>query len=293
MTDIANPSTGRPTGTGTRLRFGESLQPTARHPRWPVGRGLIAGGTAPPWRTKPNDQSDRRPCPMSGLRTRGAIRWRRFRRDEIHPASFTPDELWLTARPCGVERVVLVQMSFYGFDNRYMLEAIRNYPGVFAGIAVIDDDAARPQDEMAGWPRRNARVSYLSSIGRSSVARWARHGGDVACGADDNLAMCHLVNPDALPAVDRMCGRFPETPVVIDHFRRIGSMARFVLAMSMPCAAWRSTTDDGQAVGLLCPGAEDAPYADLVPMNPSFSRPLAQAFDVGDRLSLSDQSAHV
>ncbi|HEY2838710.1 MAG TPA: hypothetical protein VGJ26_06165, partial [Pirellulales bacterium] len=36
------------------------------------------------------------------------------RRDEMKPASFTPEELWKLARPCGVSRVVLVQMSFYG-----------------------------------------------------------------------------------------------------------------------------------------------------------------------------------
>ena len=40
--------------------------------------------------------------------------------------------------------------------------------------------------------------------------------------AAEGLAMCHLVNPEALAAIDRMCERFPDTPVVIDHFARIG-----------------------------------------------------------------------
>jgi len=41
-------------------------------------------------------------------------------------------------------------------------------------------------------------------------------------GAKERQAMCCLVNPDALPAIDRMCERHPETPLVIDHFARIG-----------------------------------------------------------------------
>ncbi len=42
------------------------------------------------------------------------------------------------------------------------------------------------------------------------------------CGAETNQAMCALINPEALPAVAAMCEKFPATPVVIDHFARIG-----------------------------------------------------------------------
>src|SRR5690348_3053993 len=39
-----------------------------------------------------------------------------YRREEMKPPSFTPEELFDQARPCGVARVVLIQMSFYGFN---------------------------------------------------------------------------------------------------------------------------------------------------------------------------------
>jgi hypothetical protein len=32
------------------------------------------------------------------------------------PASFTPEELFKHSRPAGVDRVNLIQISFYGFD---------------------------------------------------------------------------------------------------------------------------------------------------------------------------------
>jgi predicted TIM-barrel fold metal-dependent hydrolase len=40
-----------------------------------------------------------------------------FTKDDMKPASFTPEQLFGHCRPSGVERIVLIQMSFYLFDN--------------------------------------------------------------------------------------------------------------------------------------------------------------------------------
>ena len=66
------------------------------------------------------------------------------------------------AQPVGVNRVVLIQVSFYGFDNSYMLDMIEQHPKNFVGVAVIDQDGRRTDvhDEIAqtaGGPR----FSYL------------------------------------------------------------------------------------------------------------------------------------
>src|SRR5688572_19324004 len=71
-----------------------------------------------------------------------------FRRADMAPPSFTAEELLKQANPVGVNRVVLIQMSFYGFDNTYMLDSIKKYPGTFSGVAVIDQDAKDPATEM-------------------------------------------------------------------------------------------------------------------------------------------------
>ena len=42
-------------------------------------------------------------------------------------------------------------------------------------------------------------------------------------GAEHGLAICPLINPEALPALDRHCSMFPETPVIVDHLCRIGA----------------------------------------------------------------------
>ena len=38
------------------------------------------------------------------------------------PHTFFPEDVLGHAQPCGVDRIVLVQMSYYGADNRYMLQ---------------------------------------------------------------------------------------------------------------------------------------------------------------------------
>jgi predicted TIM-barrel fold metal-dependent hydrolase len=42
------------------------------------------------------------------------------------------------------------------------------------------------------------------------------------CAAQERMTLSLLVDPDALPVIAKQCERFPETPVAIDHFSRIG-----------------------------------------------------------------------
>jgi predicted TIM-barrel fold metal-dependent hydrolase len=192
-----------------------------------------------------------------------------FRRDEMQPPSFTPEQLFEHARPCGVGRVVLIQMSFYGFDNSYMLDSIRRFPDVFSGVAVIDDSAERPQEEM----RRLAthRVRGFRIYPRNlPVDRWLEAPGMEAmwtCGGEEDLAMCHLVNPEALPAIDRTCGKFPETPVVIDHMARIGVDGTIRDSdLELLCRLARHPRTYVKVSAFYALGKKKAPYLDLAPM---------------------------
>jgi predicted TIM-barrel fold metal-dependent hydrolase len=61
---------------------------------------------------------------------------------------------------------------------------------------------------------------------RARAEAWTDSAGQKAMwsfAADAGLAMCPLTNPDALPAIRRMCERYPRTRVVIDHCARIGA----------------------------------------------------------------------
>jgi predicted TIM-barrel fold metal-dependent hydrolase len=140
------------------------------------------------------------------------------------PASFEPEELLAQARPSGVGRIVLVQMSFYGTDNSYMLDAMAKYKSVFSGVAVVDHNAPDVEAGMLRLARLGVRGFRI--LPGADGAAWLKNPGMAdmwRCGAEKQLAMSCLVNPGFLPSLDEMCRRFPDTPVVIDHLARIGA----------------------------------------------------------------------
>ena len=93
----------------------------------------------------------------------------------MKPASFTPEELFQHARPNGVRRVTLIQMSFYGYDNSYMLDSMKKHPGVFSGVAVIDEND-RPAERMVELHEVGVRGFRIEGC---HVQRWGDGGSAI------------------------------------------------------------------------------------------------------------------
>ena len=116
------------------------------------------------------------------------------------------------------------------------------------------------------------------------------------CGAEQNLAICLLINPADLPVVDKMCRKFPETPVVIDHFARIG-IDGIVGPSDLDnlCKLSEQKNVSVKTSAYYALGKKKAPYLDLAPM---FRRLLdclrSRAADVGHGLSVPGfEGSHV
>ena len=190
-----------------------------------------------------------------------------YKQSDMKPATFRPEELFAHTKPSGVNRIVLIQMSFYGFDNSYMLDVMEQYPGVFSGIAVIDVNAERVDEEMCrlaekgvcGFrisPRENPIESWLDGEGFERM---------FATGAEHNLAICPLINPDALPALDKRCEQFPEAPVIIDHLCRIGASQPISDAhINQLCAMAKHPRVMVKISAFYALGIKTPPYDDLV-----------------------------
>lgn len=191
------------------------------------------------------------------------------RRFNMAPPSFTYGELMKIAKPVGVNRVVLIQMSFYAFDNSYMLDAIHKHPDTFSGVAVIDQTARRPDIEMRKmkgvgvrgfriFPKNRPKDDWLGS--ETMHTMWT-------VGADENLAMCCLMDADELPALSRMCRDFPDTPVVIDHLSRIGVTGKIdPQEVKDLCDMARHKNVHVKVSAFYALGKKKMPYHDLAPM---------------------------
>jgi predicted TIM-barrel fold metal-dependent hydrolase len=102
---------------------------------------------------------------------------------------------------------------------------MRRFPGTFAGIAIVDWNAPEPDAAMLKMAEAGIRGFRIYPRG-APVEQWVETDGFrrmFAAGAERRLALCPLINPDALPSLARMCRQFPRTPVVIDHLCRIGA----------------------------------------------------------------------
>jgi predicted TIM-barrel fold metal-dependent hydrolase len=208
-------------------------------------------------------------------------------KEEMQPPSFTPEELLAHAKPVGVSRIVLIQMSFYKYDNSYMLDTMAAHPGIFGGVAVIDDEGPDVMRTMKSLLARGVRGFRLNT-GADHAASWAGSEGIKTMwktGAETGQAMCCLANPEALPAIGAMCRAFPETPVVIDHFARIGAKGTIdetdlenLLRLAEHPTVYVKTS------AFYALGKKAAPYEDLAPM----IRRLRDAYGAGRLMWATD-----
>ncbi|MBY0587070.1 amidohydrolase [bacterium] len=192
-----------------------------------------------------------------------------FSAASMQPASFTPEELFLHTKPAGVQRIVLIQMSYYGFDNAYMLDMMAKYPGTFGGVAIVNHDDPRVAETMKDLATKGVRGFrlYPPEMGRRS---WLEDAGMArlwTAAGEQDLAVCLLINPTDLSLTAKMCERFPDTRVVVDHFARIGVSGRIddeQIAQLCSLARFRQTYVKVSAFYAL--GKKSPPYDDLIPM---------------------------
>ncbi len=204
-----------------------------------------------------------------------------WKKEDMSPARFTPEDLFKHTKPAGVDRINLIQMSYYyprtasekvqSFDNRYLLDMIALYEGTFVGTAVIDPLADAPDRLMTELARKRIRAfRILPALSKLPPARWLEppgYGKMFAAGARNHQALSCLIGPDGLPEVDRMCRKFPDTPVIIDHLARIGIDGtirdRDVEALCGLAGHKNVLVKVGAFYAL---GKKKPPYTDLAPM---------------------------
>ncbi|HWB01125.1 MAG TPA: amidohydrolase family protein [Pirellulales bacterium] len=192
-----------------------------------------------------------------------------FSKVDMRPPSFTPEELLAIARPNGVDRIVLIQMSFYKFDNSYMLDTMRRFPGVFSGVGIVDSAQSQPDRAMLALAKQGVR-GFRITAAKQPPDQWLEGDGMRTmwqCAAEKRLAICPLINAQYLPSVDAMCRKFPDTTVVIDHFARVGVDGEIREAdLANLCGLARHKHTHVKLSAFYALGRKQAPYLDLVPM---------------------------
>jgi predicted TIM-barrel fold metal-dependent hydrolase len=201
----------------------------------------------------------------------------------MQPRSFTAQELLALCRPAGVGRVNLIQMSFYEFDNRYMLDMIKLYPDRFVGTAIVDPLGADPGSAMRELAGRGVRaVRIQPRFSQQPPDRWLEPAGYArmfATAAETGLALSCLIDVDGFAEIDRMCRRFPTAAVIIDHLGRVGAGPDGAILdtdLAALCALAKHPKVYVKVGAFYALGKKKPPYLDLAPL----VRRVIQAFGV-------------
>ncbi len=151
-----------------------------------------------------------------------------FTPEDLWRPSFTPDDHSGYSRQFGRVRCNLVQMTWYGLDHCYIIDLIASDPNTFVGTGIVPalSDVSLPSPDRAMKELARHGIYAFRVRGRSAQPKWGQRKDWLqqegyermfSAGAEENLAISFLASPDDLPEIDRMCERFPETPVIIDH----------------------------------------------------------------------------
>jgi L-fuconolactonase len=146
---------------------------------------------------------------------------------------------WARARPvtceqilaamdaAGVDRAVLVQASTaHGFDNRYTAESAAAHPARLGWVGTLDALAPETPDQLAYWVRERGMAGLRVFTAGSTMAGQAPGLGDAASfptwerARDLGIPVCVQMRPEGLPALLILIERFPEVPMILDHFGR-------------------------------------------------------------------------
>jgi predicted TIM-barrel fold metal-dependent hydrolase len=190
--------------------------------------------------------------------------------DDLDPPSFTTEELLEVAHKNGVGKVVLIAHNqYYRWDNSYMIDAAKQHPHAFRIVGMVDNMAPHPdvamkkllEDKVTGFritPGVYGREKWLDNPGMHAMWKMA---------AKTRQNMCCLINPEDLTDIDAWCEKYADTPVVIDHFARIGidgTIRKPDLDNLCKLARHKHVTVKISAYYAL--GKKKPPYLDLVPM---------------------------
>lgn len=151
-----------------------------------------------------------------------------FSTEDLWWLRFTPDDHFVYSRAVGNVRINLVQMTWYGLDHSYILDLIAGAPDTFVGTGIVPviSDVALPSPERVMVELSQGGIYAFrvrSNVARMPVGdltRWLDYPGYelmFQAGAEHNLALSFLMSYSDLPDLDRMCTKFPDTPVILDH----------------------------------------------------------------------------
>ena len=181
---------------------------------------------------------------------------------------FTEKELLKTAHASGVGRVVLIHHHpFYGWDNSYLLDVTARMPNTFRIVGTVDHLKPEPGKHMRELLKQHVTGIRITPTNHDD--KWLAGGMDEMwqTAAETRQNICCLINPGEIEQIDAMCKKHPETPIVVDHFARVGVDGTIRDAdLEALCGLAKHKHATLKISAYYALGKKKPPYTDLIPM---------------------------
>jgi len=138
----------------------------------------------------------------------------------IPTESATIEEFVLSMENAGVEGAVLVQPSTYGWDNNYLCDSIKKYPGKFAGICLVNPKNKNSADDLYYWcEKRGCSGLRINLVGFQETdflleAESKRLWDKIA---DINAIVSFQMSPKHAQIINEIAKARPEITFIVDQ----------------------------------------------------------------------------
>jgi L-fuconolactonase len=126
----------------------------------------------------------------------------------------------------GVSRSALVQAATcYGYDNRYLADAVAAHPGRFAGVFSVDVFRPDAGERIAYWMGKGLAGLRVFIAGHTMASKDARLDDPRSFPAWDlagelGITVSVQLRAAGIPQLEAMLARFPRVRVLLDHMAR-------------------------------------------------------------------------
>jgi predicted TIM-barrel fold metal-dependent hydrolase len=170
-----------------------------------------------------------------------------------------------------IEYAVLVQVIYYGWDNRYVAHCLRQSPRRLRAHGLIDPTDRDLAGKLEYWMRQHGlsgmRFSPIYYRGKDEWINGVAHHSLWKRAEDLGAIFNFFIAADQLARLDDMVGRFPGVRVVIDHLARVnlaGPDPAGDVAKLTQLARHRNVWVKVSELSILSP-SKKYPYADTFP----------------------------
>lgn len=139
------------------------------------------------------------------------------------PAPSSIDDWRAAMAPLGVTHGVVIQPSFYGTDNRVLLETLRRGQGQLVGVAAVDQDVSDTElDRLVNAGIRGVRVAHFppgDPRAMGGFVRWEAFDALEPRLAERGLHLQLFTDSRLLPGIATRIRR-SRVSIVVDHMGR-------------------------------------------------------------------------